>query len=42
MNYMQEHYGEEVVTELHELRMGLEKVTDEHLFELLEEYKSMV
>jgi hypothetical protein len=42
MNYMHEHYGAEVVTELHELRMSLEKVTDEELRVLLSEYKSVV
>jgi hypothetical protein len=37
--YMVETYGPRVVTELNELRMGYEKVTDEQLRELLDEHK---
>ncbi|MDQ3820102.1 MAG: recombination protein NinG [Acidobacteriota bacterium] len=42
MEYMQEHYGPEVVGELHELRMSLEKVPDEDLREMFESYQRMV
>jgi hypothetical protein len=37
--YMRAHYGVEVIAELNGLKMNLEKVTDEQLRELLEEYK---
>lgn len=40
MRYMRKHYGPQVVEELHELRMSLEKVTDEQLRELYEEYRA--
>jgi N-formylglutamate amidohydrolase len=38
---MQEHYGADVVEELHALRMGLAKVTDEELRELLDQYRNI-
>jgi hypothetical protein len=37
---MQEHYGVDVVAELHVLRMSLQKVTDDELRALLEQYRS--
>jgi hypothetical protein len=42
LNFMHEHYGHEVVEELHALRMSLQKMTDEHLRELLEGFQGMV
>lgn len=39
LNYMNKHYGEEVVSGLHALRMSLWKVEDDELRELLEEYR---
>ena len=41
MSYMQEHYGPEVVLELHELRMAPCKVTNDDLARTLERYKRM-
>jgi maleate cis-trans isomerase len=41
MNYMQEHYGPDVLTELHTLRMGLHKVTDEELKLMLNQYRTL-
>ena len=40
--YMRETYGPSVIAELDSLRMGLEKVTDEALREMLQQYKAMV
>jgi hypothetical protein len=40
--YMMKTHGRAVVTELDELRMGLEKVTDEELCDLLLQYKAMI
>lgn len=42
LDFIRERYGAEVVAELHELRMSLRKITDNHLRELLEEYKGMI
>ena len=39
--YMRKTYGPAVVRELDDLRMSLEKVTDDELSELLREYKAM-
>ena len=39
MRFMQRHYGPDVVSELHELRMAPSKVTNEELARLLESYK---
>ena len=39
LNFMQEHYGADVISELHQLRMSLEKVMDDELRKLLDEYK---
>jgi hypothetical protein len=36
---MHEKYGEDVVVELHELRMSTSKVADEELVQMLERYK---
>lgn len=41
VNFMNKHYGEEVVSELHELRMTPQKVEDEELRALLEDYRRM-
>ena len=38
--YMEAHYGPEVVAELRELKMSLQKVSDEELRRLLEEYEA--
>lgn len=40
--YMRKRYGAGVVAELDGLRMGLGKVTDEELGEMLKQYKAMV
>ena len=40
--YMRKAYGPAVISELDELRMGLEKVTEAQLADLLDEYKNMV
>lgn len=40
--YMLQAYGRAVVAELDGLRMGLEKVTDEELSDLLGQYKAML
>jgi hypothetical protein len=40
LNFMQEHYGPDVVAELHALRMSLQKVTDDELRGLLEKYRA--
>lgn len=42
MRFMQEHYGPEVVLEIHDLRMTPCKVTDADLARTLECYKRMV
>lgn len=39
--YMQKKYGAAVITELDGLRMGLGKVTDEELGEMLAQYKAL-
>jgi hypothetical protein len=41
MNYMQEHYGPDVLTELHALRMSLDKVNEDELRVMLEDYRRM-
>lgn len=40
LNFMKEHYGSDVISELHALRMSLQKVTDDELRALLEKYRS--
>lgn len=40
--YMRETYGPAVIAELDSLRMGLQKVTDEELGEMLQQYQAMV
>jgi hypothetical protein len=40
--YMRKTYGREVTSELDRLRLGLEKITDAELGELLQLYKAMV
>lgn len=42
LNYMQEHYGSDLVAELHALRMSLCKMMDEELMTTLIRYKAMV
>lgn len=39
--YMRETYGPSVIAELDSLRMGLQKVTDEALREMLQRYQAM-
>lgn len=39
---MRKVYGPAVIAELDSLRTGLEKVTDEELREMLQQYKAMV
>jgi Bacteriophage Lambda NinG protein len=41
LNYMQEHYGQEVIDELNALRMSLRKVSDAELSERLMRYRRM-
>lgn len=41
MSYIQEHYGPEVVLELHELRMAPCKVTNAELARTLERHRRM-
>jgi hypothetical protein len=39
LNFMHEHYGPDVVAELHSMRMSLQKVKDDDLRALLEKYR---
>ena len=40
LNFMQEHYGSQVIAELHSLRVRSEKISDEELRETLERFKA--
>jgi hypothetical protein len=41
VRFMQEHYGEDAISQLHELRMAPCKITDADLARTLERYKRM-